>query len=103
MPRCYSDKKGLKQYPFAVSIREMYKDEIFSEFKKSDLFVLGGEGILFDGLLDSFLRDVNWAKELGIPVMIYAVSVGPVNAAESKQRLVETLNVVDLLKALKPK
>jgi polysaccharide pyruvyl transferase CsaB len=79
----------------AVPIREMHKDEVFEELKKLDLLVLGGGGILFDGLVEHFLRDVNWAKELGIPVMTYAVSAGPLNAPESKQLVVETLNQVD--------
>lgn len=79
----------------AVSIREMHKDNVFKELKKLDLFILGGGGILFDGLVESFLRDVNWAKEAGIPVMIYAVSAGPLKVPESKQLVVETLNKVD--------
>jgi polysaccharide pyruvyl transferase WcaK-like protein len=73
----------------------MHKDEIFEELKKVDLFLLGGGGILFDGIVENFLRDVNWAKELDIPVMIYAISVGPLKSAESKKLLVETLNKVD--------
>lgn len=79
----------------AIPIREMHKDEVLEELKKLDLFILGGGGILFDGLVEGFLRDVNWAKELGIPVMIYAISVGPLEKPESKQLVVETLNKVD--------
>lgn len=79
----------------ALPIREMHKDNVFEELKKVDLFILGGGGILFDGLAEGFLRDVNWAKELGIPVMIYAISVGPLKAPESKQLVVEPLNKVD--------
>jgi len=79
----------------AVPIREMHKEEVLEELKKLDLFVLGGGGILFDGMVENFLRDVNWAKELGIPVMIYAISVGPLKTPESKQLVVETLNKVD--------
>lgn len=79
----------------ALPIRELHKDEIFAELKKLDLLVLGGGGILFDGIVEEFLRNVNWAKELGIPVMIYAVSAGPLQKPESKQLVVETLNRVD--------
>ncbi|MBI1977965.1 MAG: polysaccharide pyruvyl transferase family protein [Candidatus Omnitrophica bacterium] len=79
----------------AVPIREMHKDEVFEELRKQDLFVLGGGGILFDGMVDNFLRDVNWAKELGIPVMVYAISVGPLEHPESKKLVAETLNQVD--------
>lgn len=79
----------------AIPIGEMHKDEVLNELRKLDLFVLGGGGILFEGYADKFLRDVNWAKELGLPVMIYAISVGPLKTPESKQLVVETLNKVD--------
>lgn len=79
----------------ALAIQEMHKDEIQQELKKLDLFILGGGGILFDGRVDSYLRDVNWAKELGIPVFIYAISVGPLKIPESKVLVAETLNKVD--------
>jgi polysaccharide pyruvyl transferase CsaB len=79
----------------AVPIHEMHKDEVLEELRKLDLFVVGGGGILFDGLVEEILRDVNWAKELGIPVMVYAVSVGPLKSPEAKQLTVDTLNKVD--------
>jgi polysaccharide pyruvyl transferase WcaK-like protein len=79
----------------AIPIREMHKDEVFEELKKLDLFILGGGGILYDESLEGFLRDVNWAKELDIPVMVYAISVGPVKTPQSKQLVMETLNKVD--------
>ncbi|HXV28085.1 MAG TPA: polysaccharide pyruvyl transferase family protein [bacterium] len=79
----------------AISVRELHKDEIFEELKKLDLFILGGGGILFDSFVEEFLRDVNWARELGIPVMIYAISVGPLKNPESKQLVIETLNKVE--------
>ena len=79
----------------AVPIREMHKDDVFEELRKLDLFILGGGGILFDGLVEDMLRDVNWAKELGIPVMVYAISVGPLKTPESKQLVVTALSKVD--------
>jgi polysaccharide pyruvyl transferase CsaB len=79
----------------AIPIREMHKDDVIEELRKLDLFILGGGGILFDGLVEDMLRDVNWAKELGIPVMVYAVSVGPLKTPESKQLVVAALNKVD--------
>lgn len=76
----------------AVPIREIHKDEVFKELEKLDLFILGGGGILFDGVVDIFLRDVIWAQEVGIPVMVYAISVGPLKNADSKQLVVQVLN-----------
>src|SRR5262245_48692048 len=81
----------------AIPIREMHKDEIFEELRKLDLFVLGGGGILYDGAIEAYLRDVNWAKELNIPVMIYAGSAGPFKSPEAKQLAVETLDQVDTI------
>jgi polysaccharide pyruvyl transferase CsaB len=79
----------------AVPIREMHKDDVLDELRKLDLFVLGGGGILYDDSLETYLRDVMWAKELQVPVMIYAVSVGPLKAPESKQLVAQVLNRVD--------
>ena len=79
----------------AVPIREMHKDDVLAELRKLDLFILGGGGILFDGLVEDVLRDVNWAKELEIPVMVYAISVGPLKTSESKQLVVAALNKAD--------
>jgi len=79
----------------AIPIREMHKDQVLEEIGKLDLLVLGGGGILFDGLVEEILRDANWAKEMDIPVMVYAVSVGPLKSPESKQLVVDVLNKVD--------
>ena len=79
----------------SVALRDLHKEEAVQELKKLDLFILGGGGILFDGMADAFLRDVNWAKELDIPVMIYAISVGPLKEPETKKLVMETLNRVD--------
>lgn len=78
----------------AVPIRELHKDAVLAELKRLDCFLLGGGGILFEGLVEEFLRDVNWANELGIPTMVYAISVGPLQTPESKRLVVETLNKV---------
>jgi polysaccharide pyruvyl transferase CsaB len=79
----------------AVAIREMHRDDALSELRGVDLFVLGGGGILYDDCLETYLRDVMWAHELQVPVMIYAVSAGPLKAPESKQLVAQVLNRVD--------
>src|SRR5207245_9748984 len=79
----------------AIPIREMNKDEIIDELRRLDLFILGGGGILYDDSIEAYLRDVNWAKDLGIPVMIYAVSIGPLKAPESKQLITQVLNKIE--------
>lgn len=81
----------------AIAFREMHKDQMVEELKKLDLLILGGGGILFDGLAEELLRDVVWAKEMGIPVFVYAVSVGPLKSQTTKQLVVDVLNKVDVI------
>ncbi len=61
----------------AVAVRELSRDEVRPEIERLDLFILGGGGILFDGEAQLFLREVMLAHEAGVPVMVYAVSAGP--------------------------
>jgi polysaccharide pyruvyl transferase CsaB len=61
----------------AVSVREMSRDEVLPEIERLDLFILGGGGILFDAEAHLYLREVALAQERQVPVMVYAVSAGP--------------------------
>lgn len=81
----------------AIPIKDMHKDQIFEELKKLDLFVLGGGGILVDGMAENFLRVMAWAQELQIPTMIYAISVGPLKNPETKQLVAQILNKTDII------
>lgn len=81
----------------SIPIRELHKDEVFEELKKIDLFILGGGGILYDGIAETYLRDVLWAQELNIPVMIYAVSIGPLKNPDSKKHVIEVLDKTDVI------
>lgn len=81
----------------AIPIQEMHKDEVCQELKKLDLFILGGGGILFNSIAEVFLRDVIWAIELGIPIMTYAISVGPLKKYDSRQLVAEVLNKVNII------
>src|ERR1043166_8299581 len=51
----------------------------------------------YDEVAQSFLRDVIWAKEMDVPVMIYAISAGPLKSVEAKQLVIQVLNRVDLI------
>jgi polysaccharide pyruvyl transferase CsaB len=72
-------KDTLERYSVerAVSVRTLSRDEILPEIKRLDLFILGGGGILFDGEVKQYLREVTLAHESGVPAMVYAVGVGP--------------------------
>jgi polysaccharide pyruvyl transferase WcaK-like protein len=62
------------------------------EIRELDLLVLGGGGILYDGEGETYLREVFLAHELGVPVMLYAVSAGPLTTTSSRRAVREALN-----------
>jgi polysaccharide pyruvyl transferase CsaB len=61
----------------AVPVRKLTRAEILPELERLDLLILGGGGILFDAEAKIYLREVMLALEKAIPVMVYAVSAGP--------------------------
>lgn len=75
-----------------VSPRTLTRRQIEPEIAQLDLFVLGGGGILFDREAEQFLREVFIAQSLGVPVMLYAVSAGPLTTLESRQAVGRALN-----------
>jgi polysaccharide pyruvyl transferase CsaB len=57
-----------------------------------DLFILGGGGILYDADADMYLREVLLAHEVETPVMVYAVSAGPLGDVSLRARVRDALN-----------
>ena len=57
-----------------------------------DLLILGGGGILYDRDAETYLREVFLAQELGVPVMIYAISAGPLTLPTARQAVQKALN-----------
>jgi polysaccharide pyruvyl transferase CsaB len=76
----------------AIPVRELTRKEITPEVQALDLFVLGGGGILYDRDVDGYLREVNLAHELGVPVLVYAISAGPLASSASRRKVQEALN-----------
>jgi polysaccharide pyruvyl transferase CsaB len=76
----------------AVAVRSMTRDESREEVRGLDLLVFGGGGILYDEEVQIYLREVNLAHELGVPVMVYAVSAGPLNEPHNRKAVREALN-----------
>lgn len=72
-----------------VPVRDLTRSEVRPEIEDLDLFILGGGGILYDADVKTYLREVEIAHELGVPVMVYAVSAGPLNS-QASQKLVRT-------------
>lgn len=76
----------------AVPVRDLSRDEILPEIESLDLLILGGGGILFDAEASIYLRDVALAQERGVPVLVYAVSAGPLQDAAAQALVRDCLN-----------
>ena len=76
----------------AIAVRQLTRKEITPEVQKLDLLILGGGGILYDGDAEIYLREVFLAQEFGIPVMIYAISAGPLMRSNVREAVRTALN-----------
>jgi polysaccharide pyruvyl transferase CsaB len=76
----------------AVSVRNLTRKEVSPEVERLDAFVLGGGGILYDVDAEIYLREVFLAHEFGIPVMVYAVSAGPLTTTSARHAVRAALN-----------
>ena len=61
----------------AVPVRKLSRAEVVPEIERLDLLVFGGGGILYDAEARLYLREVQIAKERGVPVFVYAIGAGP--------------------------
>ncbi len=73
----------------AVPVRNLTRKEVSREVEGLDLFILGGGGILYDR---DYLREVFLAHEFGVPVVVYAVSAGPLTDSSARSAVREALN-----------
>jgi polysaccharide pyruvyl transferase CsaB len=76
----------------AINARTLTRKEITPTIRELDLLVLGGGGILFDGEAEAYLREVLIAHECSVPVMVYAVSAGPLATQASRRAVRDALN-----------
>jgi polysaccharide pyruvyl transferase CsaB len=87
-----SDTLARHNIDHAVPVRSLTRREITPEVESLDLLVLGGGGILYDRDAEAYLREVFLAHELGIPVILYAISAGPLTLPASRRAVAEALN-----------
>jgi polysaccharide pyruvyl transferase CsaB len=87
-----SDTLGRHNIEHGVPVRSLTRKEITPEVQQLDLLVLGGGGILYDRDAEVYLREVFLAHELGIPVILYAISAGPLTLQASRRAVAEALN-----------
>jgi polysaccharide pyruvyl transferase WcaK-like protein len=81
----------------AVTARNLSRREARRLVAGLDLLILGGGGILYDTDADMFLREVVLAHEVGTPVMVYAISAGPLVDLSLRSRVREVLDPVAIL------
>ncbi|HEU4624335.1 MAG TPA: polysaccharide pyruvyl transferase family protein [Steroidobacteraceae bacterium] len=76
----------------AVSPRALTRKEVAPVIAELDLLILGGGGILYDQDAQAYLREVNVAHELGVPVFVYGISAGPLTTRSARRAVREALN-----------
>ena len=87
-----SDTMARHKVERAISSRSLTRREIIPEIRELDLFILGGGGILYDRDAEAYLREVVIAHELGVPVILYAISAGPLATPSARRAVQEALN-----------
>ncbi|MCK0510268.1 polysaccharide pyruvyl transferase family protein [Aromatoleum buckelii] len=73
-------------------VRQLTRNEARAVVEGLDVFVLGGGGILYDDETEIYLREVMLAHEAGVPVMVYAISAGPLVRTANRDLVREALN-----------
>jgi len=76
----------------AVAVRDLSRDEVRPEVRSLDLLILGGGGILYDAEAALYLREVELAQEYEVPVLVYAVSAGPLNDTNAQALVRQSLD-----------
>jgi polysaccharide pyruvyl transferase CsaB len=81
----------------SIPVRKMSRAEVVPEVQRLDLLIFGGGGILYDAEVKVYLREVLVAKELGVPVMVYAVGAGPLKDPAAQAAVREALEGVQAI------
>jgi polysaccharide pyruvyl transferase CsaB len=76
----------------SVPVRDLSRDEVLPEVAGLDLLILGGGGILYDESASVYLREVALAQEHHVPVLVYAVSAGPLQDAAARTLVCDALS-----------
>jgi len=81
----------------AIAVRKISRAEVVPEIQRLDLLIFGGGGILYDAEVKVYLREVLVAKELGVPVMVFAVGAGPLKDPAAQAAVREALEGVQAI------
>ncbi len=86
------DTQRRHQVEHVVPARNLTRSEVVPDIERLDLFILGGGGILFDTAIKDYLREVVLAHEKEVPVMVYAVSAGPLSDPNMQKQVKDALS-----------
>jgi polysaccharide pyruvyl transferase CsaB len=91
------DTKARHHVERAVPVRKLSRAEVAPEIEQLDLLILGGGGILYDSDAKTYLREVQIAQELHVPVMVYAIGAGPLQEPAAQAVVRECLNKAEVV------
>lgn len=80
-----------------INVRTLTRRETVEEIRRLDLLILGGGGLLYDREAEVFLREIFIAHDLGVPVMVYAISAGPLITRAARRAVQAALNRAALI------
>lgn len=80
-----------------VAARKLARPEVRPKIESLDILIIGGGGILYDADAKIYLREAIIATENNIPVMFYAVGVGPLKEPLIQDSVKNCLSNVDLI------
>jgi polysaccharide pyruvyl transferase CsaB len=80
-----------------IPVRSLTRSEIIPAIEHLDLFLLGGGGILFDTVIKDYLREVFIAHSKEVPVMVYAISAGPLQDPNMQKQVKEALSLAAVI------
>ena len=86
------DTKRRHRVDRVVQPQDLSRREIQEIVAGLDLFILGGGGILYDVDADMYLRVTLLAHETNVPVMVCAISAGPLGDPALRDRVRDALN-----------
>jgi polysaccharide pyruvyl transferase WcaK-like protein len=81
----------------ALLVRELSRAEVTEEIGGLDLFILGGGGLLYNGEARHYVRELQIAREFGIPAMTWALGAGPLDDREDRSAVRRVLNRTDAI------
>lgn len=91
------DTLSRHQVERVINVRDLNRKEVTQEIRRLDLLILGGGGILYDRDAEIYLREIFIAHELGVPVIVYAISAGPLTHRASRRAVQAALNAAAMI------